>query len=202
MFERQPSYSRRQWELVDAALRLLDRVGISGFTMRSLAEEINLSPMAAYKHFENQRALQFELWRACDDHFYDVVLSETRDVPNPASAFIALVQAFVDYALRYPYRYEFLFNHPFVREIQQSPDLEQRRRRLWSYALELVRRSQDIGLFRADIEDKLLLAAAYSQARGLASMIIYSGAPDDGEVDTRKYTTSGIRFIQEAIMAR
>ena len=37
-------------DIVEAALRVLDRVGVAGFTMRVLADELGVSPMAPYYH--------------------------------------------------------------------------------------------------------------------------------------------------------
>jgi AcrR family transcriptional regulator len=37
-------------KIVAAALKLLQRVGVEGFTMRALASELNFSPMATYRH--------------------------------------------------------------------------------------------------------------------------------------------------------
>jgi AcrR family transcriptional regulator len=43
--------------IVDAALRLTRRVGVEQLTMRSLAEELGVSPMATYYYVENRDAL-------------------------------------------------------------------------------------------------------------------------------------------------
>jgi AcrR family transcriptional regulator len=41
-------------KIVAAALKLLQRVGVDGFTMRALASELNFSPMATYRHVANR----------------------------------------------------------------------------------------------------------------------------------------------------
>lgn len=202
MFERQPSFSRRQWELLQAAIRLLDRVGISGFTMRSLADEVNLSPMAAYKHFENQRALQVEVWRECQNRFYDQLLASTQDCDDPATGFLAFCRTFVATSVEYPYRYEFLYNHPFVREIQQIEELEELRQSVWVFALDLVQRAQSQGLYRGDMSAELLLVAAASQIRGLASVIVYRQTATAADIDVSEAIESGMTFIREGLMAR
>lgn len=43
--------------IVAAAVRVARRVGMSGLTMRLLAEELNASPMAAYRHVPSREAL-------------------------------------------------------------------------------------------------------------------------------------------------
>lgn len=201
-FERQPSFSRRQWQLLEAAVRLLDRVGINGFTMRSLADEVNLSPMAAYKHFENQRALQIEVWRHCQNEFYDRLLAATRDVSDPASAFLEFCRTFVTYAVEHPYRYELLYNHPFVREVSEIPEMEELRQSVWDYARDLVDRARDAGLFRGDMSTELLLVAASSQIRGLASVLVYQHASIAPGIESDEMIDSGMAFLREGLMAR
>jgi AcrR family transcriptional regulator len=43
--------------ILTAALRLVDREGLEGLTMRSLAAELGVVPMAAYRHFANKGEL-------------------------------------------------------------------------------------------------------------------------------------------------
>lgn len=201
-FERQPSFSRRQWQLLDAAVRLLDRVGISGFTMRSLADETGLSPMAAYKHFENQKALQVELWRFCQNHSYDTLLEATAEASDPATAFLNLCDAFMRYAVQYPFRFEVLYNHPFVREVQEIESLRELRRSVWDFAGELLRRAQDAGLFRSDVPTQVLLTAASAQVRGLASSLVYKDTFASREVPTEELIASGVEFVRAALLPR
>lgn len=201
-FDRQPSFTRRQWQLLDAAVRLLDRVGISGFTMRSLADETGLSAMAAYKHFENQRALQLELWRFCQNHSYDALLEAASDASDPATAFLDLCDAFMRYAVQYPFRFELLYNHPFVREVQSIDALEELRRSVWTFAHELVRRAQDSGLFRDDVSSEILLASAAAQVRGLAAGLVYSDTGPARDVPTEALIESGVGFVRAALLPR
>src|SRR5882724_10468761 len=44
-------------EIVTAACRLINRVGVDSFTMRGLATELQFSPMAAYRHVNNKEDL-------------------------------------------------------------------------------------------------------------------------------------------------
>ena len=49
--------------IVDAALTLVDRAGIDGLTMRALARELGVDPMAVYRHVRDKDALLGEM---CD----------------------------------------------------------------------------------------------------------------------------------------
>jgi len=43
--------------ILDVGLRLIDQQGLEAFTMRRLAQELGVDPMALYRHFENKDAL-------------------------------------------------------------------------------------------------------------------------------------------------
>ncbi|KRL01149.1 TetR/AcrR family transcriptional regulator [Liquorilactobacillus capillatus] len=43
--------------ILQATLKLIDKVGLQKFTMRKLGQQMNVSPMAVYRYFSNQGAL-------------------------------------------------------------------------------------------------------------------------------------------------
>jgi AcrR family transcriptional regulator len=66
-------------EIIAAACRLINRVGVESFTMRALADELQFSPMAAYRHVSNKEEL---LFMAVDSVLEGVELPP-RDLPWP-----------------------------------------------------------------------------------------------------------------------
>ena len=50
--------------IVEAAMGLLDREGEAGFSMRKLASELGVDPMALYHHHASRRALMQEVMKA------------------------------------------------------------------------------------------------------------------------------------------
>jgi len=55
--ERERSAQLSEEEILDAALRLTRRVGLDQLTMRQLADELGVTPMAAYYYVPNKEAL-------------------------------------------------------------------------------------------------------------------------------------------------
>jgi AcrR family transcriptional regulator len=47
----------RQGQILDAALELVEEVGVNRLSMRSIAARVSLSPMALYRHFESREEL-------------------------------------------------------------------------------------------------------------------------------------------------
>ena len=51
------STDERQVQILDAALELIDEVGVDRLSMRSIAARVTLSPMALYRHFGSREEL-------------------------------------------------------------------------------------------------------------------------------------------------
>lgn len=197
--------SERQRDLVQGAVRVLDRQGLDGCTMRTLAAEIGLSPMAAYKHFQNQRELLLEVWRVCMQGFSDQVMERAPLAPpadDPAAEFLGITREVLRYATVWPYRFQFIFFHPFIQEVRQEPRFTELRLRLWVYGSRVVREARDRGLLRDDISSDHLLLLSMSISTGLGNAIVSSrvdsltGLGHDEVIDT------GLRLLAEAVMAR
>ncbi len=77
----QPTHTPRKRlsraRVLQAAVALADEIGLEAFSMRGLAQELGVVPMALYKHVANKEELL--------DGMVDIVFSEIRS-PNPSGA--------------------------------------------------------------------------------------------------------------------
>ena len=163
----------RQLWLLDGALRLLDRAGIDGVTMRSLATEVNLSPMAAYKHFENQRGLYVALWRTCMDRLRGGILTIAQSgEPDSLLILTRIIRQFLQFAREFPHRFELLFDHPVIQEIGTAWEIESRRSELRDTALGLLVAGQKTGQIRDDLSAQRLLSVVYATVQGACNILV------------------------------
>lgn len=49
--------SDRQQQIIEESIKLIDRKGIQGFTIKNLAKEVGISEPGIYRHFENKFAI-------------------------------------------------------------------------------------------------------------------------------------------------
>jgi TetR/AcrR family tetracycline transcriptional repressor len=94
-------------DVVDAALKLAARVGVSGLTMRALAEELGVTTMAPYHHVPGKQAL---LELVAESVLARVPVPE----PDPArweAQVKEVFDAFLAEVGRYPGLAEFLVEH-------------------------------------------------------------------------------------------
>lgn len=98
-------------KILDAARDLFATHGFQATTMRMIADRIEYSATAIYSYFQDKDALLREL---CESDF--TALSRSMEqalaVANPVQRLEQIGELFVDFALRHPNHYRFMFMSP------------------------------------------------------------------------------------------
>jgi AcrR family transcriptional regulator len=105
--------------ILDAARALLLAEGVAGFSMRKLAARIGYSATAIYFHFPDKDALLTEL---VDSEFirFRQSFERFRRVADPLERLRRMGRAYVEFALRYPDHYRFMFMHSALRNLPRN----------------------------------------------------------------------------------
>ena len=104
--------------LIDAALRLAERGGVEGISVREAARLAGVSPGAPFRHFETRDALMTAVAEEAQRRFrveIDTVLAEA-PASDPLSRFRSFGLAYLRWAMRNPAHFEIIstgryFNH-------------------------------------------------------------------------------------------
>jgi AcrR family transcriptional regulator len=89
--------------LVDAALRLIEEKGPTGFTLSEAAKNAGVTPAAVYRHFEGREDLIAECARQGHEIFADLMEYAFNDgKPSALAAFEATGRAYLAFARKYP----------------------------------------------------------------------------------------------------
>ncbi len=106
-------------KILAAARRAFERHGLEGLSLRDVAARVGITPMAIYRHFENKEALVDALVQDALEEWSAIVAA------LPAAEGMAkleqLTEAFLDFALRAPRRFEAAFLLP-SRTARRYPD--------------------------------------------------------------------------------
>lgn len=110
-------------EVIDAAMRLLDRSPTAELSLRMVAKEAGVAAPSIYAHFPDARAVTTEIVRQCWAQMGDEM---TRASVSAASGSVldvikAQMGAYVRYAMERPSRYQLLFAMQPIEE--HEPDL-------------------------------------------------------------------------------
>jgi AcrR family transcriptional regulator len=153
--------------IFSAAKAVLDREGISGLTIRKVAARAGVSPMAMYRHFADKDALLNALMEDGLAAWGEIA----RSLPavDPMEWLEQLIEAFLDFALRQPHRFDAAFFLPAPSARQYPDDFVAGRSPV--VAMVLVRIDQARADGRLGDRPALELALALSAlGQGLVSM--------------------------------
>lgn len=153
--------------IFSAAKTVLDRDGLPGLTIRKVADRAGLSPMAMYRHFADKDALLNALM---DDGLaaWEKIARSIR-AADPIEWLRALGEAFLEFALTEPHRFDAAFFLPAPRARQYPDDFVAGRSPV--VAMALVRIDQAKADGRLGGKPALEVALALSAlVQGLVSM--------------------------------
>jgi AcrR family transcriptional regulator len=95
-------------KILEAARDLFRAEGADSVTMRKLAERIEYSPTAIYAYFPDKEALLLAL---CEHDFTALLTQGAHllQLADPIERIVRTAHFYVDFALRHPHQYEFMF---------------------------------------------------------------------------------------------
>jgi len=105
--------------LLDAARKIFAKEGLEGLSVRQVASAAGLSPMAMYRHFADKDALIDALMR--DGFAAWEKIAGGISARDPVRWLEKLVEAYLDFALDDPHRFDAAFLLP-AREARKYPD--------------------------------------------------------------------------------
>jgi len=108
--------------LVEAALRLIEEKGPTGFTLSEAAKQAGVTPAAVYRHFVGREDLIAEAARQGYEIFADVMeFAYQSGQPSALAAFEATGRAYLAFARKYPGHYIAMFESGI--SVNHSPEL-------------------------------------------------------------------------------
>jgi AcrR family transcriptional regulator len=157
--------------LVEAALDHIKRAGVEAFTLREAARSVGVTHAAAYRHFEDKRALLANIaeegFRALSADLRDAAQSEGDALERISS----IGRAYVRFAFREPARFRVMFG-PRLNYDRRFPNLEAETQRAFRILLDAIESGQKNGeLIEGVTRD--LATALWTSAHGFASLVLH-----------------------------
>ena len=110
MLKRGYHHGNLKQALVEAALRLIEEKGPTGFTLSEAAKNAGVTPAAVYRHFAGREELIAEAARQGHEIFAELMKVAYNDgKPTALAAFEATGRAYLAFARKYPGHYMAMF---------------------------------------------------------------------------------------------
>ncbi|MFK2879453.1 TetR/AcrR family transcriptional regulator [Rhodanobacter hydrolyticus] len=153
--------------ILSSAKAVLESAGFEGLTIRKVAQRAGLSPMALYRHFKNKDELLNALMQDGISAWETIVRGiRARD---PVKWLEALMEAYLDFALTQPHRFDAAFFLPAPAARQFPDDFAAGRSPALALAMARIDQAKAEGRFRDEPTLGIAMAlAAYGQ--GFVSM--------------------------------
>lgn len=164
-------------ELIEAGIALINEEGLSGFSLRKVAANCNVSNAAPYSHFNSVDDLITAMGQHVTDQFMEKLRASIRGQEENLQATRLLGNAYIDFFAKNPQYFQFLFYHSNLKinMDQESPD---------DYPPFALFRATAYQLFRSqglpEESYKERLAAMWSSVHGIASLLSSKGIQYSG----------------------
>ena len=182
--EREKSETRDK--ILDAARELFVTEGYEGVSMRKVADRIEYSPTAIYVHFADKNELFRELCHQDYARLAEVFQSSVMST-EPLERLKQIGAIYIDFGMRYPNHYKFMFMTPHPphepdevdREMIGNPEMD-----AYAFLKWAVQQAIDSGCFPPETRDADLISQTlWASVHGVISLHIAKG--DDPWVDWR-----------------
>lgn len=158
--------------LVEAARALIAELGPEGFTLREVARQVGVNHRAAYRHFEDKRALL----AAVAQQGYEALIVETRaalltvSTQSLESQLNTVLRQYVSFAIAHPAEFVVMMG-PRLNLDLRFPELEKVVWEAFNLTQELVR--QLVGdSAQASMRTRDMTVGLLSMAHGLANLVL------------------------------
>jgi AcrR family transcriptional regulator len=98
-------------QIYQSALRILEAEGPQAVSMRRIAEEVGITPMAIYHHFSNREALLEQVVNREFEQLAEFFAEPLRQ-GSFESQMIHVMDGYIDYALAHPHIFDYVFSSP------------------------------------------------------------------------------------------
>ena len=165
--------------ILDAAREMLVERGYEATTMRAIAERIEYTPTAIYHHFLNKEALLAEL-SGQDFRALGAAFQKLGRIADPVERLRRCGQAYVEFGLRHPMQYQFMFMTRKPPEVMQAIRSSDPSEGSYTFLRQICADAIAAGRLRPEYQDPEQVALmAWSALHGFLSLWIVKQQKDD-----------------------
>ena len=179
--------------ILSAARRIHRTRGVAALSIRAVAREVGLTPMAIYRHFEDKDALLMALVQEGFEKL-EVEFAKAVKTKTPLKAVERLLLAYGEFAIEQPHAFELMFlirrtgvpEAPASLRVSPSPSFEA--------AIAAVREGMETGALRRDDPGETILTV-WAAAHGLIALHFTGRFKGDDDVFRTIYRRAVKRLL-------
>jgi AcrR family transcriptional regulator len=156
-------------ELMRQALKILDKKGVEGLTLREVARAAKVSHTAPYRHFRDKE----DILAAIAEVGYGDLAERGQKalaISDPIAGYLEYGREYIAFAAEHPQHFRIMFSGKFTR-YQLYPGLKTAGDAAFGALVSSIARCQATGKFRSDPPEQLALSA-WAFVHGIANLYI------------------------------
>ena len=167
-------------ELMKQALKILDKKGVEGLTLREVARAAKVSHTAPYRHFKDKEDI---LAAIAEVGFTDLAARGQRalQAADPLEGYLQYGREYIAFAAEHPQYFRIMFSGKFE-NYPNCPGLKESGDAAFGALVAAIARCQQAGVFRAGPAEQLALSA-WSFVHGIANLYIDGRFHREGQSD-------------------
>ncbi len=178
-------------EILDRARDLYLEHGATGISMRRIAAEVGVTPMAIYRHFENKEALQRELL-ARGFQTFGTYLQPALEGKDPRERLRLTAEGYLNFALEQSKYFELIFlSIDPLNDLKLSEVIREQSLPTFQFLVDRVRECIKAGIFKKDRPASIALSLL-AQCTGLCALYL-SGSFQWSEEDMMREFRASLR---------
>jgi AcrR family transcriptional regulator len=182
--------------LMDAALDLVAKQGVQGFTLREAARAAGVSHNAPYRHFASRTQLLIELALQGQALLLEALQTAARRQTDARERVVRMGMAYMEFALQHPALFRVLFSGEVARH--RTPALKSAQAATFRYFEDQLRHGEEAGLIRPDAVPEHALVG-WSALHG-AAMLVLDGLLDDTAIAAGRTPSAIARLVIESLL--
>jgi AcrR family transcriptional regulator len=160
-------------QIGEAAVALFEQGGLKAVSMRRIAAEVGITPMAIYNHFENLENLLLFVYERGVRKLARSIRSASAGQKGAGPRLDALVKAYAHFGFRNPDYYSLLFGTEFIQKyLWDRPPRSLMMVSFWSRLTEAVEDCQREGFIAGDRNAQEVATHLWSSMHGYTMFLI------------------------------
>jgi AcrR family transcriptional regulator len=182
--------------LLDAAVKIVGKVGPRAFTLREVARQAKVSHNAPYRHFHDKEELLAAVAAEGFERLAESMIEAAAPAGDALNALMLSGRGYVQFALRWPEHFSVMFDQQ--EGFQAYPNYAVSGRRAFQVLLDRITAAQQAGRLPAGDANTLALTA-WSMVHGIAKLAISGLLPFDSEETVLEFTAVATRALGEGL---
>ena len=182
--------------LLDAAVKVIAKVGPSAFTLREVARKAKVSHNAPYRHFRDKEELLAAVAAEGFERLADSMIEAAAPAGDALSALLLSGRGYVQFALRWPDHFSVMFDQH--EGFHAYPHYAASGQRAFQVLLDRITAAQQAGQLPGGNANALALTA-WSMVHGVAKLAVSGLLPFDKEEAVLEFTAFATRALGQGL---